>query len=126
MTDGNFDAEYGATGAGTIFDQFPLYGLKVIAPNSGFVDHASFAYERQNAGVARQGYLEEEDGIYLRLVALEPVLTGGPIDPMRSTQHRIAPRVIPNVAGQFSIPARLDGAADARRTTVKIINVGYE
>ena len=28
---------------------------------------------------------------------------------MRSTRHRIAPRVIPNVAGQFSIPARLEG-----------------
>ena len=77
------------------------------------------AAECQRYAAGKYGEVEdrEQDGVYLRLVELEPKLTDAPI---RSARYRIAPRVIPYVAGQFSIPARLEGAAaDARRTTVK-------
>jgi hypothetical protein len=109
-------------------EQFPLQGLKVIAPNFGYVDHASFAYERRNVQHIfhrvkdRPGEWEERgerDGVYLRLVELDPSLIQNA--PIRSGRYRITPPVLPDVAGQFSIPARVDeAAADARRTTVKI------
>ena len=119
-TDGKYTEEATSFGL-ALSEQFPLEGLKIIAPNSGWVDHASYAYERRNTAptIGKFTSHREQDGIYLRLIQLEPTLTNAPI---RSAQYRIAPRVIPYVAGQFSIPARLEGAAAAtRRNTVKVV-----
>jgi hypothetical protein len=109
-----------------ISDQFPLQGLKFIAPNSGYVNQASYAYERRNVGILvgkRKGTIDrEQDGVYLRLVELEATFTHAPIAPGQSARYRIAPRVIPSAVGQFLIPARLEGvAADVRRNTVKLV-----
>lgn len=101
---------------------WPLEGLRYVAPNSGHVDHASYAYERRieaSTGGKKLGRVREWDGVYLRLVELEPTLTDSQI---HSKTYRIAPQVLPNAVGQFLIPARLEGtAADVRRNTVRLV-----
>jgi hypothetical protein len=122
-TDGLVEEVPFFVGKTKVSEQFQMQGLKSIAPNYGYFDHASFAYERRNVdkttGDSKSRAFREQDGLYLRLVKLESTLSDLPI---KSASYRIAPRVMPNVAGQFSIPARLEGtAADMRRNTVKII-----
>lgn len=122
--DGTTVAQHDTTGAQTLSDQFPLSGLAFVAPNSGSINHASYGYQRRNSSPSLGGILDillgrDEDGVYLRLVELEPTLTDRPI---RSMTYRIAPRVIPCAAGQFLIPARVEGAAaDVRRNTVRLV-----
>jgi hypothetical protein len=125
-TDGVITEENFQSGSPKVSDRFQLPGLKFVAPNSGWVDHASYIYERRyvqrtgrSFGKSDRVWVFEPEGLYLRLVELEATLTNAPI---RSATYRIAPTVIPSAVGQFSIPARLDGAAaDVRRQTVKIV-----
>ncbi|HEY5248193.1 MAG TPA: hypothetical protein VIJ15_07055, partial [Dermatophilaceae bacterium] len=102
-----------------ISDHFPMDGLRMIAPNiGGGADFAAFAYERRFEGwnPLSTDTEAEEDGVYLRLSFR--YFAG---DAPRFERYRIAPRVMPDVAGQFSIPARLDGpAVEQRRSTVKL------
>ncbi len=115
-------ADHFVTGSTPLDSDFSLAGLRYIAPNCGFVEHASYAYERRSEnqpGVKPLGQGRERDGVYLRLVDLEPVLSDSPI---HSHTHRIAPQVLPSAVGQFNIPARVEGAAaDVRRNTVKLV-----
>ncbi|WP_405598138.1 neuraminidase-like domain-containing protein [Streptomyces sp. NBC_00081] len=104
--------------------QFQLEGLQSIAPNCGYIDHSSYAYERLNkvkrigkAGSASSAPPRELNGLYLRLVALEERLSDAPFV---STTHLIAPRAASYLIGQFTIPTRLDAAAaKVRRSMVK-------
>ncbi|SPB18558.1 hypothetical protein NOV72_05758 [Caballeronia novacaledonica] len=97
-----------------------LDGLSVIAPNSGYVDYSSYAYQRRNDFTLigfKSDVTREQDGVYLRLIRLEEILSDAPIV---STTYRIAPRVLS--VGQFLIPSRIEGAeADVRRNMVKFV-----
>jgi hypothetical protein len=95
-----------------ILNQFPVEGLKKIVPNCGVGKYVSFAYERQDTITFTPAEVEAA-GLYLRYDELDQVTPDGRI---KTARRRIAPRIVPIVKDQFSIPSKLDGPAiDARR-----------